>query len=220
MLPRDRRLGTLLACGISLTVATIPRFSEVVLCWGGSMAVGRAALEKLDLPRLWQGVLLDDLTLTRAARLAGLRMHPSHFVLVPTFVSYGLGDLFEYGRRQYFHIRMHAGRHWALAAFGLGMPALAGIVALRYALEGDLTAMVCIGTAYALQTARWSIRRSIATRLLRRDVWRISVPPSWVWPLIPWVHLLIFTTSAFGHVIRWGGVRYRVTAPDRVEILR
>ncbi len=219
MLPADQRLGSLLGAAISVTVATMPRFSRVVLCWGGSTAVSRAALEKLSLPSLWQGVLLDDLTLTRAARRSGLRMHASHFVLVPTLVSYGLPALLEYGRRQYFHIRMHAIRHWALGCLVLGLPAVAALAALPQALDADIDVVACYGVAFALQSARWSIRRSIGRCLLGREFWGISVPPSWLWPVVPWAHLLIFATSAFGHVIRWGDVRYRVTAPDRVEIL-
>jgi cellulose synthase/poly-beta-1,6-N-acetylglucosamine synthase-like glycosyltransferase len=220
MLPADQRLGSLLGAAISLTVATMPRTSRVMLCWGGSTAVSGAALEKLSLQTLWQGVLLDDLTLTRAARRAGLRMHASHFVLVPTLVSYSLPALLEYGRRQYFHIRIHAIRHWALAALVLGLPAVAALAALPQALAADIDVLSCYGVAFALQSARWSIRRSIGRCLLGRAFWGNSVPPSWLWPMVPWAHLLIFATSAFGHVIRWGGIRYRVTAPNRVEILR
>jgi cellulose synthase/poly-beta-1,6-N-acetylglucosamine synthase-like glycosyltransferase len=220
MLAGDRRLGSLLGAAISVTVATMPRFSRVVLCWGGSTAVSRAALQKLHLPRLWRGVLLDDLTLTRAARRAGLRLHASHFVLVPTVVSYSMPALFEYGRRQYFHIRIHAIRHWVLAAVVLGLPAVAAVVALPQALAADIDVLACYGVAFALQSARWSIRRSIARRLLGREFWGMAVPPSWLWPVVPWTHLLIVAASAFGQVIRWAGVRYRVTAPDRVEIMK
>ncbi|HYZ32702.1 MAG TPA: hypothetical protein VE684_10540 [Crenalkalicoccus sp.] len=58
-----------------------PRFG---LVWGGTVGLSRRALAVLDLPRLLDRALVDDLTIGRAAKRAGLRFLPRGAITVPT----------------------------------------------------------------------------------------------------------------------------------------
>ena len=53
-------------------IGTLPRSARLNLCWGGANAIGRRALDRLDLPSLWDRAVSDDLSVSRAAHRAGL----------------------------------------------------------------------------------------------------------------------------------------------------
>jgi hypothetical protein len=60
-LPADGAAGSALVALADMAVATLPRCARCNLCWGGATAIGRAALGRLDLPRVWDAALSDDL---------------------------------------------------------------------------------------------------------------------------------------------------------------
>jgi len=72
LLPADHQLASRLCALIDWSIATSPRSKHLNLCWGGSMAVSRSALDQIDLPCCWDRALADDMVLTRAARRAGV----------------------------------------------------------------------------------------------------------------------------------------------------
>jgi hypothetical protein len=73
------------------------------LCWGGSTAIERSGLDGLDL------------ALTKALRMAGIPVHSTTRVLVPSSVLYLWSSVFSFGGRQYLLLRYYAPRHWLLA---------------------------------------------------------------------------------------------------------
>jgi len=205
------------------SVATAPRANRWNLCWGGSIAISRAALDRIDLPGCWDRAVLDDIVLTRAARRAGIVPHAPHHTLVPSPVRHDFRSLIEFGRRQYLLVRVHAPWHWALAGVTLGLPVAAGVAALIAALQGNRLAWFCLALALVLQQVRASLRVQVAqlvlpgeqaaqsAALVRRDRWKL--------PLAHLLHLAVWLASAFGREMVWGGQRYRLLGPARVEIV-
>ena len=76
--------GALLLSLAEMGVATLPRCARCNLCWGGATAIGRDALERLDLPRLWDRAVSDDMSLSRAAHRAGLVIYAPLTVRPPS----------------------------------------------------------------------------------------------------------------------------------------
>ncbi len=223
ILPADEAAASRFCALMDWSVATAARSRRWNLCWGGSIAISREALDRLDLPRLWDRALLDDIVLTRAARRAGIAVHAPHQVLVPSPVRHDFRSLFDFGRRQYLLVRVHAPLHWALAGVTLIVPVVAALVAIGEAWQGDVLAIACLIVALGLQQLRASLRVDIARRvlppeqaarsaaLMRRDRWRL--------PAAHLLHLAIWLTSAFGGTMTWAGIRYRLLGPGQVEII-
>jgi cellulose synthase/poly-beta-1,6-N-acetylglucosamine synthase-like glycosyltransferase len=223
ILPADDRLASRFCALMDWGVATAPRSRRWNVCWGGSVAVARATLDRLDLARVWAGVLSDDFALTRAARAAGIRIFAAHQVLAPSPVRHDLASMIAFGRRQYMITRIHSPRYWWLAGVTLAFPALCGVFAIIVALRGDIAAIVWIAIAFCLQQLRAWLRVDIARRVLPAEEAAISAAllkrDWWKLPAVGPAHLAIWLASAFGRTITWAGIRYRMLEPDRIEIL-
>ncbi|MCK8785300.1 glycosyltransferase [Roseomonas sp. NAR14] len=222
-LPADDALPSRLAGLIGASVATLARFHRWNLCWGGSTALARPALERMDLPRAWAGTVSDDLMLTRAARAAGCRIHAPLFVLLPGPARFGWRGLLAYGRRQYLILRVHAPRHWWLAMAALVPPVLGAAAALPGALAGESLPLAALGAGLALQQGRASLRLAIARRVLPGEAAALAVRSlrrdRWLLPLAVPLHAGLAIAGGCGRTLRWAGFRYRLRAPDLTEVL-
>jgi cellulose synthase/poly-beta-1,6-N-acetylglucosamine synthase-like glycosyltransferase len=222
ILPSDDRFASRACALIDWRVATSPRSPHWSLCWGGSMAMTRDVLDRLDLPRVWNNALLDDLVLTRTARHAGVLLGDAVRVLVPSPVSHDMASLFDFGRRQYLLLRVHAPWHWWLSGITLVVPALAGGAALVMAAQGSMVAVACLAVALALQQLRAQLRIGIAWRVLpghARQSAMVLRRDRWLLPAIHMLHLAIWLTSMCGRTMTWAGKRYRLLGFGRVEIV-
>ncbi len=170
-LPGDGGLGSALVALADMGVATLPRCARCNLCWGGATAIGRAALDRLDLPRVWDRAVSDDLMLTRAAREAGLTIYAPLDVRPAAPVAFPrLRDALGFGARQYRVLRLHAPRAYLLALLAAAVPVAGGLAALlALAAGGGAMALACLGLAVALQRVRAALRRAIAARILPPD---------------------------------------------------
>jgi ceramide glucosyltransferase len=213
-LPTDERWPTLIVAAIDLSIATAARSWRWNLCWGGSVAVGRAALNEIDLPTVWDRAASDDLTLTAALRSRGLKINAPLHVLVPSPAAYSWTSLFRFARRQYLMARTYAPRHWLQAGWTLCLPALAATAAVRETLHGRWWAFSFIAGSFVLLQVRLRVRRRIADLLLPHGA--IAAARStiafaqWAWPMIHLVHLGAFLTSFGGRQFTWAGIDYRL----------
>ncbi len=223
ILPDDAHPASRACALMDWGIATAPRAQAWNLCWGGSIALTRAALDRLDLPRLWDRSLLDDIVLTNEARRLGIAVHAPRHVLVPSPVRHTWQSLFGFGRRQYLFTRVHAPAHWILAGVVLAAPVVCAGVALWAAIHGSLPALAALVVVALLQQMRASLRMAVARRVLppdraaqseaviRRDRWALSA--------IHLLHCAIWLTSAVGSTMVWGGTRYRLLGPARCKII-
>ncbi len=214
LLPTDRRWPSLVAAAIDLSIATAARSVRWNLCWGGSIALGRAALEQIDLPAIWNRAASDDLTLTAALRARGLTIKAPLYVLVPSPVAYSWTSLFTFARRQYLLVRTYAPRHWWLAGWALCLPMLAATVAIAQTFDGRWwIASFIVGSLVLLQV-RLRIRRRIADLVLPQTAIgaaRTTIGfARWAWPLIHLVHVSAFLASCVGQRFTWAGIDYRL----------
>jgi hypothetical protein len=199
---------------IEAGIATLPRSAGWNICWGGATAIGRAALDRLDLPRLWDRVLSDDLVLTRAARAAGLLVYAPLTVRPPSPVAVDARGAREYATRQYRLLRLHLPVFWALAGLALLLPPLGGLAALAGVAAGDPAALACLGLGLLLHGIRLRLRGTIAEAVLPPDAAaearRVLGRGTWLWPAAGLLALAAWLGSAFGREIAWAGRRYRV----------
>jgi cellulose synthase/poly-beta-1,6-N-acetylglucosamine synthase-like glycosyltransferase len=213
-LPTDRGWPSLMVAAIDLSIATAARSAHWNLCWGGSVALDRAALNQIDLPAVWNRAASDDLTLTAALRARGLKINAPLHVLVPSPVAHDWSSLFRFARRQYLLVRTYAPRHWLLAGWTVCLPALAATIAAVETLDGRRWASSFILASIALLEVRLRIRRQIGDLLLPRAAVaaaRTTITfAQWAWPLIHLVHLAAFMASLVGQRFVWAGIDYRL----------
>ncbi|MBY0329193.1 MAG: glycosyltransferase family 2 protein, partial [Acetobacteraceae bacterium] len=154
-LPADDASGSALVALAEMGIATLPRCARCNLCWGGATAIRRDAL---DLPRVWDRAVSDDLMLTRAARAAGLLIYAPLDVRPPAPAGFAtLGNALRFGARQYRVLRLHAPRAFALALAAAALP-VAGGVAVLLAMPTPVS-LACLLAMLALQRLRARLRR-------------------------------------------------------------
>jgi ceramide glucosyltransferase len=213
-LPTDRRWPSRIVAAVDLAVATAARSARWNLCWGGSIALNRSALDQIDLPTVWNRAASDDLTLTTALRSHGLKINAPLHVLVPSPVAYGWSSLFSFARRQYLLVRIYALRHWLLTGWTLCLPLAAVSITVKAAVAGHWWPLSFVIASVVLLQIRLLIRRSIADILLPNSAIGVARATldfaRWTWPLIHLVHLAAFLSSLVGQRFTWAGIRYRL----------
>jgi ceramide glucosyltransferase len=214
-LPHAQNAPSLIIAAADMSIATAARSRIWNLCWGGSLAVDRAALDQLQLPQIWERAASDDLTLTGALRSRGLRIYVPPRVLVASPILHSWSSLFGFMHRQYLLVRIYAPRHWLLAAWTLCVPAVGAAVAGWSLATGHWMALAFVALSVALLQLRLSIRRSIAEMVLSREDMVAAKATirfaRWAWPLIHLVHLTGFLSSIASRSFTWAGISYRLS---------
>lgn len=220
-LPIKRDWPSLIVAAADMSIATAARSRRWNLCWGGSVALDRKALDRLDLHRAWDRAASDDLTLTRALRTRNLRIYVPPLVLVASPTSHDWASLLRFMRRQYLLVRVYAPRHWLLAAWTLCIPALGAAITLGLLLRGQWWVLVFLAISIALLQLRLQVRRSIAALVLSPADMAIATATikfaGWSWPLIHLVHVMAFASSGMGRRFTWAGIRYRLVGREIAE---
>lgn len=197
--------------------------------WGGSWAIRRSSFDALRSAGLWQGALTEDLQVSRFVRANGgyVAFEPSCLVASP--VQGGWRVLAEFARRQYLITRVYAPRIWWL---GLIFTAFAQIVFWGGAAlaiggwwrgePGPLVAAAVIAI-YAIHLIR-AVMRQRAVRQRFPDLRSSQRAVAWLdivgHPLLGLCQLALIVSSAFGRVLTWRTIRYRLHGPHRTEVLR
>ncbi|TDH63505.1 glycosyltransferase [Dankookia rubra] len=209
---------------IEAGIATLPRSPSWNICWGGATAIGRDAMDRLDLPRLWDRAMSDDLVLTRAARAAGLLVYAPLTVRPPSPVALDVRGVLEFGARQYRLLRLHLPAFWPLVGLGALVPALGGAAALAGLAAGDPAALACIGLAVLLHGIRIRLRCAIAAAILppeaAAEARRVLGQGTWLRLAAGLLAMAAWLGSAFGREIAWAGRRYRVDREGQVTGMR
>ena len=220
-LPASRAAGSLLLSVAEMGVATLPRCARCNLCWGGATAIGRHALERLDLPRLWERAVSDDMSLSRAAHSAGLVIYAPLTVRPPSPAGVGVAEALRFGVRQHRLMRLHSPGRWLLAGSLLALPAAGGVAAVAAAAGGSRVALACLGAAWLLGRARAVLRGVIARRVLPPGAADQAVRAlrrgRWWQPAAHALHVLAWAGSAVGRELDWAGRRYRLTPRGEVR---
>ncbi len=220
-LPASPGAGSLLLSLAETGVATLPRCARCNLCWGGATAIGRRALERLDLPRLWDRAVSDDMSLSRAAHRAGLVIYAPLMVRPPSPVGVGVAEALRFGVRQHRLVRLHSPGRWLMAGSLLALPAAGGISATAAAAAGSRAAFACLGAAWLLGRVRAALRGAIARRVLPPDAAAEAVRAlrrgRWWQPLAHALHFSAWVGSAAGRRLDWAGRSYRLTLRGEVR---
>jgi hypothetical protein len=221
-LPIDGEMATRIGAAADLSITTSARSRHWNMCWGGSTAVAREALDVIDLRAVWDRAASDDVTLTRALRDKRFTINSPLRTLVPSPVTHTWTGLFSFARRQHLMLRTYAPGHWLFGGITLCVPAIGAACALVLLAQRSWVGAVVLLTSIAMLQIRLRIRRRIAARVLpdeAQSAARATVEfSSWAWPLIHFVHCIAFISSCVGRRFTWAGVRYRLNG-GKVQVI-
>jgi len=219
-------LATTVACVINASVACLlgPRWRNHA--WGGSMAVRRETIERVDLAHHWQGALSDDYQLTCAVRRAGLKVFFVPACLIASPVRFTWRSLLEFGRRQYVITRMHAPYAWlaALIITTLYLAATAATIAALIAQpSGWAWGLVVGAVVIAADAWRAKQRKLLIKQCVGEAAWlrlrSAHALERYGTLLCMAVHLVLVLSATFARRITWGGITYRIRGPRRIDII-
>jgi hypothetical protein len=219
VVPEPGSAGGLLVALADHGISTFPRLRAIGVLSGGSTAIRADILPGLELPRIWNGALSDDLTLTRHARSLGVAIHGVHAALLPSPMALSVPDAFRFGVRQMRLLRLHLPRLWGVfGAFSL-LPVL-GTALLLAGAPGAMTAAL---VAFVSLQLRLSLREAILNRLLAGEdlarCRRAILLGRLLSPLAIGFRAACWLASALSRRIAWAGITYEVEAPDRVRVI-
>lgn len=216
ILAQSLSLPAMLVGSINLSVATAPRITGLTAAWGGTMAMHRSTLGRLDLEKHWDRALSDDLQLTAAAKEQGILIHTNRSTLLPTPWRGGFADLFEFGIRQFRILRLNDRlMHFGMLA-ALAVPIIGFVAAIQGMMAGGPLAAATLLLVGASSILRGKIRRDIVGRAIEATPF-IQDParsydgvtrPLW-WPIF----FLLALAGSLGRTVTWAGVTYLCSGP-------
>ncbi|BDG70868.1 glycosyltransferase family 2 protein [Roseomonas fluvialis] len=204
------------------SLALGPRFLASGLVWGGSVAIARDALARMDLATALARTFSTDGAISRRARALGLRVLTRRAVLLPTPPEGGDREAIAFKTRQLQIVHVYVPSLWvwlgvALHGEALVVPlAVLGVVGDGLAL-GFVAAVGAVGVARAVLhdrvTRAVGIREGVAARAAQVALGALA-------PLTAPAVVALFWTSARTRVIRWRHIDYEVLGPEEVRVLR
>ncbi len=204
------------------SLALGPRFLASGLVWGGSVAIARDALARMDLADALARTFSTDGAISRRARALGLRVLTRRAVLLPTPPEGGDREAIAFKTRQLQIVHVYVPSLWvwlgvALHAEALVLPlAVLGLGGDGVAL-GFVAAVGAVGVARALLQDRVTravgIREGMPARAAQVALGALA-------PVTAPAVAALFWTSARTRVIRWRHIEYEVMGPEDVRVLR
>lgn len=199
--------------------ATLPKFRRFAMVWGGSMALSRAALQRIDLAQVLDRTLSDDLSIGAAARAAGLNILTRDVLLLPTPTE---GSATEFIRRQFRIVHLYRPALFR-AALLIWAADVLGWMALFMLAQHSSVATALILLLLGLRLLRWHLHERVGQRIGAPDAPRdrlfqaaIALTP----PLGSIVILVLMIQALPGRELTWRHVTYAVAGPDRLRVVR
>jgi cellulose synthase/poly-beta-1,6-N-acetylglucosamine synthase-like glycosyltransferase len=217
--PQAVSLATAIGATIDRAIATLPRLDRFRLLWGGSLAMTREALDRIDAPASLAHTLSDDFTFASRAAALRLRVVTRRALRVPTPLDGSLAALWRFGRRQYQIAHIYRPETWwfALIVATADFGARATLAAVACALDPvAIGALVGLGLLGSVAT---EARRRISRRLAVTDPAGFALAQHLlVWATLPLAafHASIVWAAVLRSSVVWAHVRYRVDRRGRV----
>lgn len=226
--PKKNNLASLALSCVNAKIAQLLGNTRFNQAWGGSMAIRVDTFRSLGLDKIWPKALSDDYALSCAVKKAGRKIAFVPACLVASHEAMSWPELFEFARRQLVITRISMPGTWwfgvmciVYSVFGSwGSAALAIWGPIPHSgrlLMGAVAAILFMG-----QGIRAFARQRMIAKLLERDRDALryarlaDITFFWGWSLLL---MVFFITSAFGRIICWRGIRYKIYGLTEMTII-
>ena len=223
LIPMHRHLGMWTSTEINSSVATMGGPEWCNLMWGGAHALTREMHEQIGLPEKLVGAFNDDLQTAHYVRKVGKRICYVRSLMLPSPERYDWSDMFEFGWRQYFHVRFYAPWAWWSALFITALYLFGSLSAWTSLFTGSLSAAIPIGIVFLFNQMRAGERIALMKSLFSEEEIR-QLKPTFIFERFLtffWmgIHFLMVCRAGIGNTVRWSGVTYRVTGRQNATVV-
>ena len=198
-------------------------------CWGGSMAIGRATFEKINMRERWRGALSDDFAVTRAVREAGLAICFVPQALAVSVENCSWRECLEFTTRQMKITRTYAPDLWKMSFVGAALFNLVwiwGILNLvfypveSFAFGASLAALLLVsvfstGKSWLRLNAVKMVLEDYAPAL-RKQFWTQNS----LWIFSPALFFYNSFCALVSRKIVWRGIGYELVSPAETIITK
>ena len=198
------------------------------ICWGGSMAIRRETMSRIDLLERWKVSFNDDVLVSEKVREAGLEL-----CFVPSlFMTHRdpcqLSGLLEFVRRQLIHVRLtHS--HWpvmvVLGFCSSGVIPAALFLLLSAAIVSNGPAVfIVLATIMFYVGSRVISYRTLEHRVLRvlekrgEQISELDQRLWWAIPMAASLHLVAQMGALLARKVLWRGITYQIHKGRRVLV--
>jgi len=229
-IPKTNNLATLALSAVNAKIAQLlgnSRFNQV---WGGSMAIRVDTFRQIGLDKIWPKSLSDDLSLSCAVKKAKKKVVFVPACIVPSYESTTWQKLFEFARRQFLITRISATGTWwfgfissIYSIAGLWAGAALAIYAASINNQNQLLYTTVPIFFFVSQLIRAILRQKMIRKVLPQHISKMKIAMFadicffWVWS---WLLFLFIISSAFGNIICWRGIRYKMLGPSETIIVK
>ncbi|OHB55696.1 MAG: hypothetical protein A2Y12_12505 [Planctomycetes bacterium GWF2_42_9] len=225
--PLKNNFATLAVSILNAKVAQLLGATIFNQAWGGSMAVSVENFKKLGMEKIWDTAVSDDLTLSRAAKKAGMKVFFVPACFVASYEEFDTPRFFEFARRQFLLTRITSPGTWL---FGL-----LTCIYMVFAFWGFAGVAIYLKLAdfshwyIFLLAAFLSLSGQFFNAALRQKMICEIFPADWsrlktaaiadilFSPVWAFLMLLCILSSSFGRTIQWRGIKYKLISPTEVE---
>jgi ceramide glucosyltransferase len=226
--PNDNSLPTAFLAAWNASVVTMLGAHDKNFCWGGGTAIRRALFEEIGMLDVWQHAFSDDYSLTMMIEQSRRLILFLPECLTPSYVSTDFAGLLEFTGRQIRITRVYRPQMWASAFATHFLYCLTLVVGVILALELTMASRPAfhVTTLLVLPLLLAAIRGAIrvigvteALPSLRSEL----LGQSWIYIVlsvfVPFLFLINFISSLFGHRLRWRGIEYELISPEQTRVL-
>lgn len=228
MIPKDKKVPTLLGCTINNALASFLGRGKHYLVWGGSWAIHRNIFDAVGIREAWSGVLSDDLVASRALKTAKLEIEFEPQCVCTTMVEFNWSSLTEFMRRQLLIGRRYSPMYWlaslvivVTSQIGFWGGLFGGVYALSAGYSIGYWALLSSAGLYLLGVARAVIRQNIgrSNDHTWRSYRRARKFDMFCGPFTGFVTAAMLLASTVGNTISWRGIKYFVGRGGRVLLV-
>ena len=234
--PRNGNFASVLRASWNGAIGSLLGNHKHNFAWGGSTAIQRSNLKKINLLKYWEHTISDDFSLTEAVHNAGLHVHFEPRCLVSSHGDCTWSELLEWSSRQIIITKIYSRGLWKLTFlsevpfvlffyWALGKLVWLISTAVSTVNSGVVTVLplsILIGIVCLLSSVRgflrWEMVRSLhpeEKESLDRDWWGYL----FLAPLVSTLTVYNLIISLFSSTVRWRGVYYDLKSKNEVHII-
>jgi cellulose synthase/poly-beta-1,6-N-acetylglucosamine synthase-like glycosyltransferase len=227
-IPKTNNLATLTLSSVNAKIAQLLGNTRFNHAWGGSMAVRVDVFRSLGIDKIWPKVLSDDLSISCAAKKAGMKVAFVPACLVASHESTTWRKLLEFGRRQFLITRIYAPRTWWFGLCSnlysvLGIWGVAGLIIYAAVVHHKNPGLfIAVPIVFFINQLSGAIlRQRMAKRLFHDEREALGaacitdILLCWIWPALLLFFIII---SAFGRTIVWRQIHYKLIGPTEIIV--
>lgn len=202
--------------------------------WGGSLAIKREVLEKIELIDKWGQVFNDDMLLTKILRRHKLKVKFVPTLLITNREEITIVNLLDSLKRLIVSARLYHPNWLAIIGDSVSsilFPTLVVLLIFTSLLDTKWYVAGLLFTCYCIYTVGLLLlmllmelgiqpiiqhQGQVTTQLSLRTIFRMLIAI----PLTQWVYGIVMLSSCFGaSTIKWRGIIYRIQNSENIRLL-